>query len=275
MKSLDQNAGRERPGLYVKNELDLYSMTSEKYVSDHDGHYKNRVHDLQEDNWIPCIVAAHLAGVSKQAISDRIKRGTLEAREAHRKSWWGGNGGKVVLIRHGDAMRKKKAGRPKGSGSRKRSRDSSGTKREGFEIPVYFKLFATYRDGCTEKIFLKIHEGYRYRYTDETFTRLDPTEEYDTIPETNRSITGAIKSMRSGEYCHHHKCTCRELTGQFANPLTAPAVDLEAMTEIWEKLSKKKKGVIHPQDLLEASKMDTTLAEFFPVYDQVCDYLYG
>lgn len=122
-KPLDQSATgeRERPELHIDKHVDYHAGKIDYYVAGE--HYGEEVTDLSESDWIPCIVAAHVTGVSKQAISDRIRRGTLECREVQRRSWWNGcnSGTHVKLVRLGDVRKKRKAGRPKGSRNSKRT----------------------------------------------------------------------------------------------------------------------------------------------------------
>jgi hypothetical protein len=108
------------------NELSLYTnyTTWKKEVG---WHYNSPLdpEDLDDNTWLPAAYAAMLAGVSKQAISDRIKRGTLECRERQQSSFWEGDGkgAHVKLVRWGDVKKKRKAGRPKGSRNKSTARE--------------------------------------------------------------------------------------------------------------------------------------------------------
>jgi len=130
MKSLDRITSKASSGEDVEliNELSVYTCFStwKNFVG---WNYDEPINPDQfnENFWIPVSYAALLAGISKQALSDRIRRGTLECRERQQKSFWEGDGKGVhiKLVRWGDVTKKRKAGRPKGS----RNKDAE-TKRE-------------------------------------------------------------------------------------------------------------------------------------------------
>ncbi len=110
VKSLDRfpgtksKRGKEYPDLVAR----CYSYGSQILEIAND-HWRDGVPQfIYENDWIPSKLAALVLGVSKQAISDRIKRKTLESRE-------GRFGCGVKLVRLMDCRRKKRAGRPKGS----------------------------------------------------------------------------------------------------------------------------------------------------------------
>ncbi len=170
------------------------------YLTNND--YWNSFPDaIYENDWIPSKVAALILGVSKQAISDRIKRETLEHRD-------GTSGTGVKMVRLMDCRKKKKAGRPKGSTAVK----VKGLNRDGFEVPVYFLCITEDRNGKTEYRFLKHADGYIYDYTDETFTEEIPDPDRDTIPYTDACMSGTIETKRNNTYVHHHKCKSIEFS---------------------------------------------------------------
>ncbi len=105
---------RERPELKVFDEItDTKNWTRRFYIGESYGH---ECHDLEPTDWIPSVCAAQLAGISKQAISDRIKRGTLPHRNVQRKSWWTGEatGQHVVLVQMKDVQKKTEGRAPQG-----------------------------------------------------------------------------------------------------------------------------------------------------------------
>lgn len=316
-------SGRERPGLYIETQLFLGDMTCEKYVADHDGGgYRERVRDLSEDDWIPCIVAAHLAGVSKQAISDRIKRGTLEARESHRKNWWNEPGQKVLLVRYGDAMKKKKAGRPPRRSARpKKSRDSLETEKQntaflphsfqctGFPMCANCKRGKYTDNGKTLPYYTcqkqkGVHMTPYYHCENFQFTE-EAAAKWDKWSQNNdyRHLLPYIAWREESWNCPHCKkenpagtyyCTgCCAYTADHAmaaycvrwypglinkhkgKPLTTPAVDITALAEKYKELEKYHFETVPAAALLEESGLDMELSDFFPIFDQVIDYIYA
>lgn len=66
---------------------------------------------IHENDWIPMIAAAWILNISKQALSDRIRRGTLTCRPENPTRYSSEKTVKMVQLM--DCRKKKKAGRPK------------------------------------------------------------------------------------------------------------------------------------------------------------------
>lgn len=108
-KSLDPAGRTLRPDLYVSTE-DNRIHTRKAW---------HRTISIDETDWIPSTVAAHVLGISKQAIHDRIKRGTLEFLEDERTGHYVHGGQKVMLVQLLQVRSRNKAGRPQGSTNKK------------------------------------------------------------------------------------------------------------------------------------------------------------
>ncbi len=209
-KSLDRfpgtksKRGKEYPFLKARNWR--YNGTLELY---NDNWREDMPEKIYDNDWIPSKLASLVLGVSKQAISDRIKRKTIESRE-------GRFGTGVKLVRLMDCRKKKKAGRPKGSTAAK----VKELNREGFEIPVYFKCIASLKEGCTKTMFHKQVNGHIYEFTDKNFTQEIPDPYRDTIPMTEAAMSGNIESKRDNTYYHRHGCTTIEIPRQEVKEFT-------------------------------------------------------
>lgn len=94
---------KEYPG--IKHSTQWGGSLYTNWGSNHDTPDK-----IYENDWIPSALAAAVCNVSKQAISDRIRRGTTPHKEA---TDCRGYGSTVKLVRLMDCRKKKKAGRPK------------------------------------------------------------------------------------------------------------------------------------------------------------------
>lgn len=79
-----------------------YSIASDHWQHD----VPNKIH---ENDWIPMKLAAVVLGISKQALSDRIRRGTIP-HETEKYTC-------IKMVRLMDCRKKKQAGRPKGKNS--------------------------------------------------------------------------------------------------------------------------------------------------------------
>lgn len=88
---------------------------------------------IHDNDWIPSKLAALVVGISKQAISDRIRRGTIPARSTCQGGRRAGRSVQLVQLMH--CRKQKKAGRPKGSKAKVKELWTCSGIREGVWIP--------------------------------------------------------------------------------------------------------------------------------------------